>query len=186
MKKVLRYLLMTVLAICFTIPCLNAAEAATVAATVALLPLVNNVEGDELANQVYYKQAINAIKAQPGFVLVENDQLTLAMENSKFGIAGINQKTLEKIAKEGNVDVVFAMQLDKLGRKPVNRTGERVLKLEMEGKAFAYNRLNGVYYMHNLKGGKEIDEALTSRWDWAHEEFGRAVRQEISHALRAK
>ena len=182
MKKVLRYLLMTVLAICFAIPCLNAAEAATV----ALLPLVNNVEGDEIANQVYYKQAINAIKAQPGFVLVENDQLTQAFENAKINTAGIDQKSLEKIAKEGNVDVVFAMQLDKLGRKPLNRTGERVLKLELEGKAFAYNRLNGVYYVHNLKGGKEIDEALTSRWDWAHEEFGRAVRQEISRALRAK
>ena len=182
MKKVLRYLVMTVLAICFTIPCLNAAEAATV----ALLPLVNNVAGDELANQVYYKQAINAIKAQPGFVLVENDQLTQAFENAKINTAGIDQKSLEKIAKEGNVDVVFAMQLDKLGRKPVNRTGERVLKLEMEGKAFAYNRLNGIYYVHNLKSGKEIDEALTSRWDWAHEEFGRAVRQEISRALRAK
>ena len=182
MKKVLRYLVMTVLAICFTIPCLNAAEAATV----ALLPLVNNVEGDEIANQVYYKQAINAIKAQPGFVLVENDQLTQAFENAKINTAGIDQKSLEKIAKEGDVDVVFAMQLDKLARKPLNRTGERVLKLELEGKAFAYNRLNGVYYVHNLKGGKEIDEALTSRWDWAHEEFGRAVRQEISRALRAK
>ena len=182
MKKVLRYLLMTVLAICFTIPCLNAAEAATV----ALLPLVNNVEGDEIANQVYYKQAINAIKAQPGFVLVENDQLTQAFENAKINTAGIDQKSLEKIAKDGDVDVVFAMQLDKLARKPLNRTGERVLKLELEGKAFVYNRLNGVYYVHNLKGGKEIDEALTSRWDWAHEEFGRAVRQEISRALRAK
>ena len=182
MKKVLRYLLMTVLAICFTIPCLNAAEAATV----ALLPLVNNVAGDELANQVYYKQAINAIKAQPGFVLVENDQLTQAFENAKINTAGIDQKSLEKIAKDGDVDVVFAMQLDKLARKPLNRTGERVLKLELEGKAFAYNRLNGVYYVHNLKGGKEIDEALTSRWDWAHEEFGRTVRQEISRALRAK
>ena len=182
MKKVLRYLLMTILAICFTIPCLNAAEAATV----ALLPLVNNVAGDELANQVYYKQAINAIKAQPGFVLVENDQLTQAFENAKINTAGIDQKSLEKIAKDGDVDVVFAMQLDKLARKPLNRTGERVLKLELEGKAFAYNRLNGVYYVHNLKGGKEIDEALTSRWDWAHEEFGRAVRQEISRALRAK
>ena len=182
MKKVLRYLVMTVLAICFAIPGLNAAEAATV----ALLPLVNNVAGDELANQVYYKQAINAIKAQSGFVLVENDQLTQAFENAKINTAGIDQKSLEKIAKEGNVDVVFAMQLDKLGRKPLNRTGERVLKLELEGKAFAYNRLNGVYYVHNLKGGKEIDEALTSRWDWAHEEFGRAVRQEISRALRAK
>ena len=123
MKKVLRYLLMTVLAICFTIPCLNAAEAATV----ALLPLVNNVEGDEIANQVYYKQAINAIKAQPGFVLVENDQLTQAFENAKINTAGIDQKSLEKIAKEGDVDVVFAMQLDKLARKPLNRTGERVL-----------------------------------------------------------
>ena len=182
MKKVLRYLLMTVLAICFAIPGLNAAEAATV----ALLPLVNNVAGDELANQVYYKQAINAIKAQPGFVLVENDQLTQAFENAKINTAGIDQKSLEKIAKDGDVDVVFAMQLDKLARKPLNRTGERVLKLELEGKAFAYNRLNGVYYVHNLKGGKEIDEALTSRWDWAHEEFGRAVRQEISRALRAK
>lgn len=182
MKKVLRYLVMTVLAICFAIPGLNAAEAATV----ALLPLVNNVAGDELANQVYYKQAINAIKAQPGFVLVENDQLTQAFENAKINTAGIDQKSLEKIAKEGDVDVVFAMQLDKLARKPLNRTGERVLKLELEGKAFAYNRLNGIYYVHNLKGGKEIDEALTSRWDWAHEEFGRAVRQEISRALRAK
>ena len=182
MKIVLRYLVMTVLAICFTIPCLNAAEAATV----ALLPLVNNVAGDELANQVYYKQAINAIKAQSGFVLVENDQLTQAFENAKINTAGIDQKSLEKIAKDGDVDVVFAMQLDKLARKPLNRTGERVLKLELEGKAFAYNRLNGVYYVHNLKGGKEIDEALTSRWDWAHEEFGRAVRQEISRALRAK
>ena len=182
MKKVLRYLVMTVLAICFAIPGLNAAEAATV----ALLPLVNNVAGDELASQVYYKQAINAIKAQPGFVLVENDQLTQAFENAKINTAGIDQKSLEKIAKDGDVDVVFAMQLDKLARKPLNRTGERVLKLELEGKAFAYNRLNGVYYVHNLKGGKEIDEALTSRWDWAHEEFGRAVRQEISRALRAK
>ena len=182
MKKVLRYLVMTVLAICFAIPGLNAAEAATV----ALLPLVNNVAGDELANQVYYKQAINAIKAQSGFVLVENDQLTQAFENAKINTAGIDQKSLEKIAKDGDVDVVFAMQLDKLARKPLNRTGERVLKLELEGKAFAYNRLNGVYYVHNLKGGKEIDEALTSRWDWAHEEFGRAVRQEISRALRAK
>ena len=182
MKIVLRYLVMTVLAICFAIPGLNAAEAATV----ALLHLVNNVAGDELANQVYYKQAINAIKAQPGFVLVENDQLTQAFENAKINTAGIDQKSLEKIAKEGDVDVVFAMQLDKLARKPLNRTGERVLKLELEGKAFAYNRLNGVYYVHNLKGGKEIDEALTSRWDWAHEEFGRAVRQEISRALRAK
>ena len=182
MKKVLRYLVMTVLAICFTIPCLNAAEAATV----ALLPLVNNVAGDELANQVYYNNAIKALKSMPGFVIVENNQLNAAIDNAKLDTAGLNKNTLEKIAKEGNVDIVFGMQLDKLGKKPMNRVGERMLKLVLEGQAVAYNSLNGVYYSHKVSGDKEIDETLTSRWDWPHEEFGRAVRQEMSRALRAK
>ena len=182
MKKVLRYLVMTVLAICFTIPCLNAAEAATV----ALLPLVNNVAGDELANQVYYNNAIKALKSMPGFVIVENNQLNAAIDNAKIDTAGLNKNTLEKIAKEGNVDIVFGMQLDKLGKKPMNRVGERMLKLVLEGQAVAYNSLNGVYYSHKVRGDKEIDETLTSRWDWPHEEFGRAVRQEMSRALRAK
>ena len=140
MKKVLRYLVMTVLAICFTIPCLNAAEAATV----ALLPLVNNVAGDELANQVYYNNAIKALKSMPGFVIVENNQLNAAIDNAKLDTAGVNKKTVEKIAKEGNVDIVFGMQLDKLGKKPMNRVGERMLKLVLEGQAVAYNSLNGV------------------------------------------
>ncbi len=33
---------------------------------------------------------------------------------------------------------------------------------------------------------KTIPEALTSRWDWVHEEFGRAVRVEIDRVMRAK
>ena len=71
MKKVLRYLLMTVMAICFSIPCFGAAEAASV----ALLPLINNVEGgDELANQVFYKNALSVLNSKKGFVVVENDK----------------------------------------------------------------------------------------------------------------
>ncbi|MDY2636699.1 MAG: hypothetical protein SOV56_02035 [Phascolarctobacterium sp.] len=182
MKKVLRYLLMTVLVVCCSIPCLNAAEAATV----ALLPLINNVGGDELANKVYYNNAIKALKSQPGFVVIENNKLNEAIDNSKYAEAGMSQGVLAKIAKEGDVDIVFVMQLDKLSKKPMNRVGERMVKLDMLGKAAAYNRLNGVYYTHNMRGDKEIDETLTSRWDWVHEEFGRAVRIEINRALRAK
>ncbi|MGM9583360.1 MAG: hypothetical protein ACI3WU_06560 [Phascolarctobacterium sp.] len=182
MKKVLRYLVMTILALCFTVPCLSAAEAATV----ALLPLINNVAGDELANQVYYNNAIKALKSQPGFVLIENNQLNTAIDNSQYTTTGLTQSTLAKIAKEGNVDIVFGIELDKLTKKPMNRVGERMVKLDLLGKAAAYNRLNGVYYTHNLRGDKEIDETLTSRWDWTHEEFGRTVRQEVSRALRAK
>ena len=73
MKRIYRYLLMTVLAICLSIPVFTAE-----AASIALLPLVNNVTGDEVANQVYFKSAINAINSQKGFMLVENDKVTAA------------------------------------------------------------------------------------------------------------
>ena len=40
MKKILQYFILTIMAVCFSIPAFSSAEAATV----ALLPLVNNVK----------------------------------------------------------------------------------------------------------------------------------------------
>lgn len=182
MKKMLRCLLLTLMTLCLSLPALSAAEAATV----ALLPLINNVAGDELAGQIYYKEAINALKSKKGFVLVENDALTAAIEKANVGSAVPSQAALAKIAKEGGVDIVFALQLDALSKKEKQRSGERVAVLNLQGKAVAYNRINGAFYEHKLKSDKEIDVSLTARWDWKHEEFGRAVRQEIDRALRAK
>ena len=161
MKKVLRYLLMTVMAICFSIPCFGAAEAASV----ALLPLINNVEGgDELANQVFYKNAL------------------AVLNSNKVPSAA----TLEKIAKDGDVDIVIAVQLDKLDDRAIDSSEERKLQIDLQGYAVAYNKLTGKAYEHRIYSDKTIPEALTSRWDWTHEEFGRAVRIEVDRALRVK
>ena len=182
MKKVLRYLLMTVMALCVSIPCLSVE-----AASVALLPLINNVEGgDDIANQVFYKEAISTLKYQKGFVLVENDKLNAAIDAARIGDEVPDKLTLAKIAKEGGVDIVFAMQIDDLEDKPVFPSAERMVELDMEGKAVAYNNINGVYYKHEFGSDKQIDETLTSRWDWVHEEFARQVRVEIKRALKAK
>ena len=171
MKKVLRYLLMTVMAICFSIPCFGAAEAASV----ALLPLINNVEGgDELANQVFYKNALAVLNSKKGFVVVENDKLTAVIDAAKVGNKVPSAATLEKIAKDGDVDIVIAVQLDKLDDRAIDSSEER--KLQIDGKA----------YEHRIYSDKTIPEALTSRWDWTHEEFGRAVRIEVDRALRVK
>lgn len=182
MRKVLRCLLLTLMTLCFSLPALGAAEAATV----ALLPLINNVAGDELVSQIYYKEAINALKGKKGFVLVENDALTAAIEAANVGNAVPTQATLAKIAKDGDVDIVFALQLDELSKRERQLPGERIAKLNLQGKAVAYNRLNGAFYEHKVKSDKEIDVSLTARWDWKHEEFGRTVRQELDRALRAK
>ena len=181
MKKIYRYLLMTVLAICLSIPAF-----ATEAASIALLPLINNVQGDEVANQVYYKSAINAINAQNGFMLVENDKLTAAIEAANIAGKMPTKATFEKIAKEGNVDIVVAMELDKLENITIYSSEENKLQLVLDGKAVAYNRITGEFYQHRIYDDKTVPEALTTRWDWTHEEWGRNVRAEINRILKVK
>ncbi|WP_405383256.1 hypothetical protein [Phascolarctobacterium sp.] len=183
MKKVLRYLLMTVMALCLSVPCFGTAAEA---ASVALLPLINNVEGDQLSNQIYYKSAIAAINAQKGFMIVENDKLTAAIDAAKIGKEVPTSAALAKIAKDGDVDIVIAMQLDKLEDLALYSSEENKLQLVLEGRAVAYNRLTGKAYNHRIYDDKVIPEALSSRWDWTHEEFGRNVRAEINRILEVK
>lgn len=182
MKNVLRYLMMAVMAVCFAVPGINTAEAATV----ALLPLVNNVEGDEIANQVFYKEAINVLNSKKGFLVVENDKLNAAIDAANITDNVPDNAALAKIAKDGDVDIVICLQIDTLEDNPVFPSTERILELDMEGRAVAYNRLNGAFYDHKFSSDKQIDETLTSRWDWVHEEWGRQVRLEIDRILRAK
>lgn len=182
MKKVLRYLVMTVMAICFAIPGINAAEAATV----ALLPLVNNVPGDELANQVFYKQAMAVLNSKKGFVMVENDKLTAVIEKETAAGSLPSEAALQAIAKNGDVDIVIAMQLDTLEDNVIMSSEENKLQLDLQGYAVAYNRLTGKFYKHRIYSDKTVPEALTARWDWVHEEWGRSVRLEMDRILSGK
>lgn len=183
MKKVLCYLLMTIMTLCFSLPCFSAVEAATV----AILPLINNVEGgDDLANQVFYKEAISTLKNQKGFVMVENDKLTAAVEGAMITDDVPNKAALAKIAKDGGVDIVFCMELDDLEFKSGRRVREVTYKLDMEGEAVAYNVLNDSFYKHEFSSDKEVDAALTVRGSWMHDEFGRQVRRELKKALSMK
>ena len=181
MKKIYRYLLLTLLALCLSIPALGAE-----AASVALLPLICNVEGDTVASQVYFKNALNSINAQKGFVLVDNDQLTAAIEAAKLGREVPNKATMAKIAKDGNVDLVIAMQLDVLDDKAIYDGYDDRLKLDLQGYAVSYNKLTGEFNKHRIFDDKEIPAALASRWDWTHEEWGRNVKREVNRILKVK
>ena len=181
MKKIYRFLMMTVLALCLSIPALGAE-----AASVALLPLINNVEGDTIASQIYFKSALGAINSQKGFVLVDNDQLNAVIEAAKLGSEVPDQATLTKIAKDGNVDLVIAMQLDVLKDEAIYDANDDRLKLDLQGYAVFYNKLTGEFDKHRIFDDKEIPAALASRWDWTHEEWGRNVKREINRILKVK
>ena len=181
MKKMYRYLLMAVLALCLSVPAI-AAEAASV----VLVPLINNVQGDEIANQVFYRNAINSINAQQGYVIVDNDRVTAIIDANKNGNNVPSESALKMIAKDAKVDIVIAMQLDELHDEPVFPSVERMVKLTMSGRAVAYNALANKFYQHKIYSDKEMDETLTSRWDWVHEEWGYAVRHEMNRILQVK
>ena len=181
MKKIYRYLLLTVLALCLSITALGAE-----AASVALLPLINNVAGDTIASQVYFKSALSSINAQQGFVLVDNDQLTAAIESAQLGREVPDQATLAKIAKAGNVDLVIAMQLDVLNDESIYSGYDDRLKLDLQGYAVSYNKQTGEFDKHRIFDDKEIPAALASRWDWTHDEWGRNVKREVNRILKVK
>ena len=181
MKKIYRYLLLTVLALCLSIPALGAE-----AASVALLPLICNVEGDTVASQVYFKNALNSINAQKGFVLVDNDQLTAAIEAAQLGREVPDQATLAQIAEAGKVDLVIAMQLDVLKDESIYGGYDDRLKLDLQGYAVSYNKQTGEYDKHRIFDDKEIPAALASRWDWTHDEWGRNVKREVNRILKVK
>lgn len=181
MKKVLRYLLMTVMALCISLPCLSAE-----AASVALLPLINNVEGDQVANQVFYKNAIAAMNKAKGFVMVENDKLTAAIEAANVGDEVPGEAAMAKIAKDGNVDMVLAIQVDVINDIPMPSSEENKLKMDIQGYAASYNALTGTYKKDRIYNDSIIPEVFSSRWDLVHEEFGREVRKAVTKALKAK
>lgn len=182
MKKLLKLFVFAIMTVAFCVPGFSAAEAATV----ALLPLVNNVEGDELANQVFYKSAMAKLNSKKGFIMVENDKLTAVIEANQVAGSVPSEAALARIAKDGDVDIVIAMQLDVLDDTVIDSSEERKLQLNLEGYAVSYNRITGQYYNHRIYDDKVIPEALTSRWDWTHEEWGRNVRREIDRVLTVK
>lgn len=181
MKKLYRYLLMTVLALCLSIPAI-AAEAASV----AVLPLINKVEGRTDVSQVYYSGAINAIKAQQGFMLVDNDDLTAVVE--KHTTKGVlpDKATLKAIAKDAKVDIVIAMELDRLDYEVERTHQDDTAILDLQGYCVSYNAIDNEFVKHRIYDDSRIEEGSMARWDWPLEQWGRNVRKEVNRALKVK
>ena len=102
-------------------------------------------------------------------MLVENDNLTAAIDAAKIAGKVPSKAALEKIAKDGNVDIVIAMELDKLDDITLYSSEGNMLQLVLDGKAVAYNKITGEFYQHRIYDDKQVPEAVTTRWDWTHE-----------------
>lgn len=181
MKKLIRAMLLAVMAFCFALPVFGSAEAATV----AVLPLVNKTD-NETAGQIYYQQTLNIFKTKPGFVVVDNDKLKAAVAANTTAGQLPSESQIAAIAKDGDVDFVICMELDVLEDSMIPGTNEDVLKMDLQGNAIAYNKITGKIITRRLYSDKEVPQAVTARWDWKSEEFARQVRLTLDKVLSTK
>ncbi len=187
MRKAFRCLLLAVLALCFAIPCFSSAEAATI----ALLPFINNVEDKEKHDaedlgRVYYENVFAVINSKPDFLVVEDETLLNALEKNMVADHMPNEAQMRQIALDGNVDIVIAMEINYFDVTVFRGGEDDTLQMNCEGWVQAYNKLTGKFYRNRVYDDNKISEALTSRWDWPMEEFGNEMRRIMYKILNPK
>lgn len=180
MRKIFNFMVIAMMAIGFALPSAGAVNAME---KVAVLPIINNVEGDDMVGQIYIKEAVDLFN-YPDYEFMENDALTAAVEAENFTTEVPTEAALQRIAQASGADLVVAVVLDTLDDKPVWPSAERILEMDMRGTTVAYNAVTGKYFKHNFHDDQQIDETLTSRWDWKHDEFQKMMRRELKRVTK--
>lgn len=181
--KFLGYLVMGALTACMSMPIVNSAEAATV----ALLPLINNVVDREDLGAIYYDRAVEATKIVDGYEIIDNDALDKAIAKNLKPNTLPDQAACEAIAAEANVDYVLMMQVDKLfiNQRYGGPSHDYVL-LNLNGRYVAYDAITGKYINKRIMEEKRAVAAQMARYDISGSQFGDSVTRETKRALSIK
>lgn len=178
MNKILKYLMLGVMAVCFTVPSATKAEAAKI----AVVPLIVNVKDEDNMKAILYTEACSKQFTYPEFDFVDTDLVRKAVASQKdvFSKAG-----MQAIMKATGADIVMAMSVDKFEWKEDRRRQEPMTQLDFKGNFATLNRLTGKYNAHTWTNTNEMEtEAISPRFDWPHSEFSRTVRDEIKKAAK--
>ena len=173
MKKIMNFVLMAVLAVCFVLPAAGKAEAAKL----AVVPLANHVEDNTTASMIYMEEIMDTFKF-PEFDMIAEDVVDKA-------VGSRNISDFSK-ARESGADIVIAMSLDKLDDKALFPRREPTLKLDMSGEFAFLNKVTGRYYVKKYSDDMEIEEILTVRSDWKSEEFAQTVPSYLKKVTQFK
>ena len=178
MNKILKYLVLGVMAVCFTVPAATKAEAAKI----AVVPLIVNVKDEDNMKAILYTEACSKQFTYPDFDFVDTDLVKKAVAAQKdvFSKAG-----MQAIMKATGADIVMAMSVDKFEWKEDRWRQSPVTQLDFKGQFATLNRLTGKFEADHWANTSEMEsEAIGSGVDWPHSQFSRTVREEIKKAAK--
>lgn len=180
MKK-LHYIAAVAMAGFLALPILNTAEAASV----AILPLVNNVIDREGLESIYYDRAIEAVKLDPSYEIAESPELDAAINKSTTQQVLLDRKACEDIANAAKIDIVIAMQVDTMTVEELFDKEDSVI-LGLKGRFVSYNALNGKFIDKKIVEENKVEGSTLARYDRSGEQFANSVTREIKRVLGIK
>lgn len=184
MNKILRCAAIAAISVGFSLATLSQADAASV----AVVPLINNVVDRDDLNSIYYDRAVEALKNAEDSELVDDQTLDKAI--AKYTKQGVmpDKAALEGIAQEGNVDIVIVMQVDELNRRDItfDNRGELDIEIRCEGKAAYYDSVKGVYKSAKIYDEQKMEMSQGARFDVEGEMFANNVTRFVKRALGVK
>lgn len=160
---------------------------ATEAATVALVPLVNNVVDRDDLGAIYYDRAIEAIKNGDS-ELVDDQRVEKVMDKVVKQGALPTEADLRTISEEGNVDIVIAMEVNELERVDImmDNAREQEFTLKVTGKCVYYNALTNQHKLIKISDSDRQPLSVGARYDVEGEIFANNVTRYVKRILGVK
>lgn len=182
MKNILRYLLLTLLVIGFTVPVLGKAEAAKI----AILPLANNVQDDELSGQVFFNECMDYFKF-PEFDMVDDVELDKVLKEENYAAVGKNgpdEAMLKRIMAKTGADMALMMTLDELSLEPMMGMREDYYKFKIKSRTMFVNGFTGKVTKDRVNDEDMIEYPRIVRSDYAHDEFRNTVIRSLKKVAK--
>ncbi|WP_293717567.1 hypothetical protein [uncultured Phascolarctobacterium sp.] len=182
MKNILRYLLLSLVVLGFTVPVFGKAEAAKL----AVLPLANNVVDDELSGKVFFNECMDYFKF-PEFDIVDDAVLDKALKEENYAAVGKNgpdAAMLKRIMAKTGADMAVMMTLDELSLEPMMGMVEDYYKFKVKARIMYVNGLTGKVTKDHINDEDMIEYPVIVRSDYIHDEFRNHVIRELKKVAK--
>lgn len=182
MNKILRYLLLAVMVVGFTIPAFGKAEAAKI----AVLPLATQ-EQDDTARRVWIEECMDYFKF-PAFDMVDDATLDKVLKEENYAVVGKqgpDEAFLKRVMDKTGADMAIMMTVDELSLEPTMLGGrEPYYELVQKTRIMMVNNISGKVSTHRVNDSDVVEDALITRGDYMHDEFRNTVIREIKNVVK--
>lgn len=185
MKAFMRYLLLALVVIGFTVPAFSKAEAAKV----AVLPLAT-VEEDAAARRVWIEETMKFFQF-PEFDMVDDTALEAALAEENYAVVGKqgpNEAMLKRIMAKTGADMAVMMTVDELTLEPLTNgpTREDYVRLTQKTRTMLVNGITGKVNAHRVNDYDDVEYAVVVRSPYMHDQFRNTVIRELKRVSKAK